>query len=154
MFKRILAPTDFSMPAEAALQRAVELADGSGAELHLLHVVTPQVYYTEIPEILPPIEDFTNRVIESSRARLEKQVKALQKRKGGLSITSHVEESRGSVASTICEFADKIDADLILIASHGHSGLAHLLLGSTSEQVVRHANKELFIFRAEQAPSA
>lgn len=151
MFRKILAPTDFSTPAEAALKRAMELADASGAELHLLHVVTPQVYYSELPEaMLPPMEDFTDQIIEGSKTRLAKQVEALQKQKGAISITAHVKEAAGSVAVTICEFADELDADLILIASHGRSGLMHLLMGSTSEQVVRHAKRDLFIFRSEE----
>lgn len=153
MFKRILAPTDFSTPAEAALLRATELADASGAELHLLHVVTPQIYYAELPEaMLPPIEDFTDQIIEGAQTRLARQVELLKKQKSGLSITAHVQQSGGSVAATVCDFAETIDADLILIASHGRSGLMHLLMGSTSEQIVRHAKRDLFIFRAEDAP--
>ena len=135
--KRIVAPTDFSRHSELSLEAAVELAGKFSAELHVLHIVVPQIYQSEMPEMRrPPVEDLTQDMLAAARRRMDQWRQAAPK---GLGLKTHVIESTRKEDTAICDFAEKQDADLIVIGSHGHTGLMHLLLGSTAEQVVRHA---------------
>jgi len=143
--QRIVAPTDFSRHSELALEAAVELAEKFGAELHPLHIVVPQIYQSEMPEMmLPPVEDLTEDMLAAGRRRMADWQKTAPK---GLRLTTHVIESTRKEDMAICAFAEEQAADLIVIGSHGHTGLAHLLLGSTAEQVVRHAHCPVLVVK-------
>jgi len=136
-YNRILAPTDFSESGTQAVHTAAEFARKFHAELHVLHIVAPYVYYNEMPEMMmPPIEDFTEELVASGNKRLESLAAELGK---DLRIFTHLEESIERPAATICRFAGELPADLIVIGSHGHTGLMHVLLGATAEHVVRQA---------------
>lgn len=134
-YKNILVPTDFSESADQAVHTAAEMARRFKAELHILHVMAPHVHYVETPEMmLPPLEDFTEEV----RASNNEKLKALAKEAGAkLQVHTYLEESAEHAAGVICAFARRLPADLIVIGSHGHTGLLHVLLGSTAERVVR-----------------
>ncbi len=143
--QRIVAPTDFSRHSELSLEAAVELAEKFGAELHVLHIVVPQIYQSEMPEMmLPPMEDLTKEMLAAARRRMDKWRKGAPK---GLNLETHVIESTRKEDIAICEFAEQNAADLIVIGSHGHTGLAHLLLGSTAEHVVRHAHCPVLVVK-------
>jgi len=136
-YHTILAPTDFSDPATAAVQAAAELAGQYRAELHLLHIVAAQVYYAEMPEMMmPPMEDITKQMLAGGEKKLKKLADELG---GKIDVHTHIEESAVRPADAICETGGRIKADLIVIGSRGHTGLMHLLLGSTAERVVREA---------------
>jgi len=136
-YTRILAPTDFSEPGNRAVFEAAELARTFQAELHLLHIVAPQAFYSEMPEVvMPPLEDITAELIQAGR----QQMQALADKIGeDVRVSIHLEESVERPAHAICHFAGQLPADLIVIGSHGHTGLMHVLLGSTAEYVVREA---------------
>ncbi|HXH65006.1 MAG TPA: universal stress protein [Mariprofundaceae bacterium] len=143
--KRIVVPTDFSPHGRHAVASALEYARLFKAELHVLHVVVPQVYQSEMPEMMmPPVEDFTEDRLEAARKRLREWQKTMP---GDVDIQTHVIESTKNADDAICEFADSMDADLIVIGSHGHTGLMHMLLGSTAEQVVRHAKCPVLVVK-------
>lgn len=137
-YNNILVPTDFSEPSDQAVHTATELARRFKAELHILHVMAPRIHYVETPEVmLPPLEDFT----EDLRAANHEKLEALAKEAGAkLQVHTYLEESSEHTAGTICAFARRLPADLIVIGSHGHTGLLHILLGSTAERVVREAH--------------
>jgi universal stress protein A len=137
MVKRIVAATDLSPHGKLALATAAEYAQVFKAELHVLHVVVPQVYQSEMPEMMmPPVDDFTEERLEAARRRLHDWQQGMP---ADLNVQTHVIESVRNADNAICEFADSMAADLVVIGSHGHSGLMHMLLGSTAEHVVRHA---------------
>ena len=143
--QRIVAPTDFSRHSELSLEAAVEMAQRFGAELHVLHIVVPQIYQSEMPEMMmPPFEDLTEDMLAAARRRMDTWRQGVPK---GLKLETHVIESTRKEDIAICEFAGKQAADLIVIGSHGHTGLAHLLLGSTAEQVVRHAKCPVLVVK-------
>ena len=143
--QRIVAPTDFSRHSELSLEAAVEMAQRFGAELHVLHIVVPQIYQSEMPEMMmPPFEDLTEDMLGAARRRMDTWRQGVPK---GLKLETHVIESTRKEDIAICEFAGKQAADLIVIGSHGHTGLAHLLLGSTAEQVVRHAKCPVLVVK-------
>ena len=143
--KRIVAPTDFSRHSELSLDAAVDLAEKFGAELQALHVVVPQIYQSEMPEMMmPPVEDLTEDMLTATRRRMEHWRQTAPK---GLKLATHVIESTRKEDIAICDFAEKQAADLIVIGSHGHTGLMHLLLGSTAEHVVRHAHCPVLVVK-------
>lgn len=134
---RVLAPTDFSEAGNRAVHAAAEVAQRFDADLHVLHIVSPQVYYMEMPEMmLPSLEDFTAEMRASGERRLKDLANELGRAER---VHTHVQESAERPATAICAFAGGMAVDLIVIGSHGHTGLMHLLLGATAEHVVREA---------------
>jgi nucleotide-binding universal stress UspA family protein len=135
-FTRILVPTDFSAPSDAALVTAKELAARFGASLHLIHVLEDPyavaAYSADALGYLPPgIKDSWQRDAEQ---RLDALL-TLDER-AELMATTKVLFS-GSAAREIVEHAQNNQIDLIVMGTHGRGGLAHLLLGSVAERVVR-----------------
>jgi len=133
----ILAPVDTSEPAKEAARDAADLAIRYDAELHLLQVVTPQLIYAEWPELVMPPEDLTTEMLAQCRrhlADLAAELTAL-----GAAVSQHCEESAMRPFAAINHFAADLPADMLVIGSHGRTGLRHALLGSTAEKVVRKA---------------
>ncbi len=134
--RRILVPTDFSKNSENALRYAVAFADKFAAELHLLHVVQDLALF--IPDTVavspiaaPPVDQLTAAVREG----LLKVV-----REHGLEGRPVCPEVREGVPfHEIIRYAKDKDVDLIVMGTHGRTGLAHVLLGSVTEKVVRKA---------------
>ena len=134
--RRILVPTDFSKSSANALTYAAAFAEKFGAEILLLHVVQDLALF--IPEAVlvapppaPPVEQFA----AAARTALERVITDLQR--PGLAIRPEVVE--GTPYEEIVRFARERDVDLIVIGSHGRSGLAHILLGGVTDKVVRRA---------------
>jgi nucleotide-binding universal stress UspA family protein len=134
--RRILAPTDFSDSSAPAVRYAAELADKFAAELVLLHVV--QDLALVLPDaVMPtpmPSADLT-QLIDAGRTGLANQIAAL----GLARLNPRAEVRVGSPYAEIDAAAKDLGADLICVSTHGRTGLAHLLLGSVAEKVVRHA---------------
>jgi nucleotide-binding universal stress UspA family protein len=135
--KTILAPTDFSPHAEGALRYAASLAERLGATLHLLHVL-PDVVVPVGPDptltpSLPP-EYYTETEQQSLQALRE-----LLKPTWGQIPDSEVAVRWGNPVDGIVAYATDQKIDLIVIATHGRTGLSHVLLGSVAERIVREA---------------
>ena len=124
--RHILAPTDFSEHATQAVTTAFELAQTFGAKLSLLHVIEVPVYAIEVALPLEDLERDARRAL----ARLLPEAAA-----------AHVDVTRlvdmGVPYQKIVEMATAEEVDLIVMATHGHTGLSHLVLGSVAERVVR-----------------
>ena len=132
--RRILFPTDFSEPAKEAQKYAMALADRFGAELHLLHVV---------PEVAMPLPDSTNAWTLPA-ADLKLQVEAAERQLLHDLGPDWAEERRtvhtavvGNAVEEIVKYAREHEIGLIVIGTHGRTGLSHLLLGSVAEKLVR-----------------
>ncbi len=134
---RVLVPVDFSEPSEAAIACATTLAQQFGARVDLLHVIDDPMMLgswegdLERPERRMVLEDLSS----SARHRLESQARDLSGR--GLDVRIHVRPGRAVPA--ILEMAAEAASDLIIMGTHGRSGVAHLLMGSVAEQIVRAA---------------
>ncbi|MFA9461112.1 universal stress protein [Thiohalorhabdus sp. Cl-TMA] len=144
--RRILAPVDQSEPAHYAARSAAELAIRFQAELHLLHVVTPQLIYAEWPELVMPPEDLTEEMLEQCRRYLDQLEEELTAQ--GASVIVHCEESAMRPFAAINQFARDLPADMIVIGSHGRTGLRHALIGSTAEKVVRKAASPVLVVKS------
>jgi universal stress protein A len=134
-FRRILHPTDFSRASAPALRRAVALAKACRAPLLLLHVMTPPSPF--IAEDAPPssyLELLT--LARRSATRRLAAVLARVKREPVRAKSIFVE---GVPASEIFRAARRAHADLIVMGTHGRTGVSRLFLGSVAERVVREA---------------
>jgi universal stress protein A len=133
--RRILFPTDFSEPAEYAWPYALTFAQEFGAEVHLLHVVAPPPRLTEAYTVTFDPEATVQALMVEASASLDGQVEAAKSR--GLIFRREVRV--GVDYREIIDYTTKHDIDLIVMATHGRTGLAHVLLGSVAEKVVRKA---------------
>lgn len=133
----IVCPTDFSKTASRAVDYAAALADSFGARLVLLHV---------IPELNYPLRSFG---MASSFPQLQKELHerardALKKRAGEIKdkasdLNVEIDLRDGDAHEVVLAAAKERNADMIVMGTHGHTGLKHALLGSTAEKVVRMA---------------
>lgn len=129
---RILLPTDFSEYSGAATKYACGLAEQYNAELHLLHVF--ETHETADPEFKGVV-----------RGRLEEFLKPGWEE--GRKVIKTTAE--GATFLEIIRYARKHDIDLIVMGTHGRSGLAHVLMGSVAERVVRKASCPVLVVRPE-----
>jgi nucleotide-binding universal stress UspA family protein len=148
--KRILVPTDFSDPSAEALGTAIALAKEAGAAVDLVHVAV------EASFALPPPIDVATVPIDMARV-MERVTDGLR-----------VEEARVRAAGLHCETAMLVGrpdaeivaratatgAELIVMGTHGRSGLAHALLGSVAERVVQHSLCPVLIVPKRDSSSA
>jgi len=133
-FKTILVATDFSPTSEHALEYARELARSFGSTLHLLHVVPDPVLASAWSEAYA--YDLT-ALGERFRKYAERQLAEKARAIGDVTLTT--EALVGSPAATIVAAAEDRSADLIVMGTHGRTGVTHLFMGSIAERVVRTA---------------
>lgn len=134
---RILVPIDFSAGSLRALDYAVGLSETLGGEIEALLVVEA-IHLSNPASILGPGKTLRNLVDEQCRAA-EADLVELERDYAGRGTTVRTRLEIGSPADTICTVATKDRADLIVMATHGRTGLSHLILGSVAEHVLRAA---------------
>ena len=135
--ERILFPTDFFRCADQALDEALYLARRYGAELHMFHAI---VLHAEDPH--NPAHHFPD--VEAIQARLEElahtDMEAVLAEHEATGIVIRQVHARGiSAAGAILEYAEENAADLIVMGTHGRTGIRRAVIGSVAEYVVRHA---------------
>jgi universal stress protein A len=147
--RRILVPLDFSPPSDQALQYAAALAEEFAASVVLLHVVEErlvtgplpaEVYLGELPKVR---ED----LVKEAQTRLMKCLETLNAQ----GITATGEVLVGGPSQVILDQAVNKGVDLIVMGTHGRTGLTHLLIGSVAERVIRHAPCPVFVVRERKA---
>jgi nucleotide-binding universal stress UspA family protein len=148
---RILLATDGSEEAELAALRAVDLADATDSELHVVHVGVVPIFLKSYPGTLGYDRKLYEQIEEVSRELLRKQswrVKAA----GGTVAGAHLR--MGAVDLEIVALAEELGADLIVIGSRGLGGVRRALMGSVSDSVVRHAHCPVLVVRPEKEQAA
>jgi nucleotide-binding universal stress UspA family protein len=140
----ILVPVDFSWPSKKALQYAVPFAEQFGAKITLLFVAEPRVVPAELGFIPPAFQedDFIHKSIERLN---ELAAQAMPER-----VLEKTLVGSGVPFQEITESARGLKSDLIILATHGHAGWKHALLGSTAERVVRHAPCPVLVVRENE----
>lgn len=135
--KTVLVPCDFSEDSFTALDVALQLV-AAPADVHVLHVL-PELSPLEPGEIWDTIDDKsrTDHALQAIRDRLSDAKYA------GVTIDVRF----GTPGYAIAEYAKETSADLIVMPSHGRTGLAHMLLGSVAERVVRLAHCGVLVLR-------
>jgi universal stress protein A len=137
MFTRILVPTDFSESSDAALDHARAIADKFHSTLHVLHVIDPNFETAALSSEAyfgHPMGNY-ELLVADAQSKLSHRVYPADRARYGAT----TEVMTGMSADTIVDFADDQQIDLIVMGTHGRTGLAHLLMGSVAEQVVRKA---------------
>jgi nucleotide-binding universal stress UspA family protein len=141
----ILVPIDFSVHSKNALKYAIPLAEQFGASLHLVFVVEPTVYAADLgfgQVVLPGIE-------EELREKGAEELQALIEREIGERVVATCVVRTGSPHQEILTEAEEKHVDMIVVATHGHSGVEHMLFGSTADRIVRHAKCPVLTIRPE-----
>jgi nucleotide-binding universal stress UspA family protein len=135
-FKKILYPTDFSESSLEALKYAVSFARDFKARLVLLHVVNEQIFSEglSLPRVAAP-----EALEQELASEAERQLKAILPAGERAGLDSEMVILRGMPFLEIVRYAKDNDVDLIVIGTHGRSGLEHVIFGSTAERVVRKA---------------
>lgn len=135
--QNVLVATDFSEPSETALTYGRDFARAFGARLHVLHVVDSLSARTTAGESYAmDLAGLQRQVEERARERLETLVREDDRRELG---AVPVLRTSSSPALAIVEYAKEAGIDLIVVGTHGRSGVSHLLMGSVAERVVRTA---------------
>lgn len=135
--KTIVAAVDFSNATPGVLGMAGKLAKAFGAQLHLIHIIEPQVPFTAYgftPEEFPAMPVYDTEI----RKRAEQKLKSLRDELGDLpGVNTQLVD--GSPLHATIDYVKQVNADFIVLGSHGHGVVASLLLGSVAEGMVRKA---------------
>jgi len=133
--KNVLVATDFSEPSDAALMYGRELASRFGATLHVLHAV-PNIYIGTLgaENYVALAPDLQGQIEDDARRRVDELV-VDSDRSGPATIKAIVTSS--APALSIVDYARDHNIDVIVIGTHGRGALAHLMMGSVAERVVR-----------------
>ncbi len=144
MMRRILHPSDFSPASSAALRKAIEMAKASRGQLLIAHVLSPVVPVAGEGYISPKVYD---EIAASSRTWAQKKLAKLlaQVKKAGVRTSGTLLE--GIAHEQIVRFARSKRADVIVMGTHGRSGLAKLFLGSVAGRVVAAATSPVLTVR-------
>jgi nucleotide-binding universal stress UspA family protein len=132
--KRILVATDFSEQAGRALEAAIALASRSQAELHLVHALEVALPLFEPYAVVLPAD-----WIGEARRLAQEKLEEAQARVKARGLSGSVQIGDVPAAHAIAEHARAIGADLVVLGTHGHTGLKHVLLGSVAERTVEYA---------------
>jgi nucleotide-binding universal stress UspA family protein len=133
--KRILIPTDFSETANLALEHAVNLARLVDAQITLLHVVTTFAFRVNLPEF-DLDESQTNKLSGVVGSKLS-SIAAEISEKYGIKVNTLV--TSGRIREEVVKISDEIDADIIILGTHGVSGLKEFFMGSNAFRIVSEA---------------
>jgi universal stress protein A len=148
----ILVPVDFSPHAEYAFTYATRLAERFGAKLALLYVVddsfvtggwSSEIYVSNVPELM-----------ENLIADADRRLATLKASAAALGLTAETTVIRGRPAHAIVEHAKNGGFDLIVIGTHGRTGVSHVVMGSVAERVLRKAPCPVLTVRGTEAVEA
>jgi universal stress protein A len=142
--RKILVPIDFSGRSKEALPYAALYAEQFRASICLVHVVEPAPFMSDLQDV--PIALSDKQVAQKARTDLE----ALAVEELAPAIPVEQVVRTGKPYYEIIEAAKELKADLIILSTHGYTGLKHTLLGSTAERVVRHAHCPTLVVRKSE----
>lgn len=146
--RQILLPTDFSGCANYALPYAAAIARATHARILCVHVVeplVPAVGYTGLADPMP-IADISEQLEDSAEREFPRLTDCDELT--GLDVEEII--VHGDAAAEIVRVAGENEADLIVISSHGRTGLGRMIFGSTAEAVVRHAGCPVLVVKPPQ----
>lgn len=137
LIERVLFPTDFSKYSDYALDYALDFAEKYGAELIILHVASPPAYpmspETFIPDYSP--EKIAEQIEREAEEKIDQMIK--ERVKGRVACRKIV--LTGTAFKEIVDTVKELGVNLIVMATHGRTGLSYVFMGSVAEKVVRKA---------------
>jgi nucleotide-binding universal stress UspA family protein len=148
MYDRIVVPIDGSECSGRALDEAIDVAMGTHARLLVLHIAEcPMPYagldgaYLDPTLLMPPIKEAANQLLSQAVARVQA---------AGVTVESQLVESyAGRTVDRILDAVRKFGADLVIVGSHGRSGVSRFLLGSVSDGLIRTSPVPVLVVRGE-----
>jgi len=148
-FKRILVPVDFTRHSDEALRVATDMARRYHASLTLVHVLDPLDYAVAEYESEP------NERRRAALSEIDKGLDAAKRQAESSGIGNvRVQSIEGGVSDGIVDFARRTDCDLIVMGTHGRTGIKRAMLGSVAEAVVRRAECPVLTVKAEKGTEA
>lgn len=151
MFKRILVPLDGSVRAERALPLAAQLARASGGSLLLVqvvHIPTEYGMYAAAPVAIAPA------MVDADRVEAEGYLRHVKEREEVAGLTVETDVIIGLPAQDLLDEIAERQVDMVVMCSHGRTGLARWVLGSVAEQISRYAQVPVFVVRDQDSPFA
>ena len=127
MYQNILIPTDGSEGVEKAVEQGLSLAEAYDATVHALYVIEP-VYSADYG---------TNQIIDALQAEGERATEAIEEQSEQRGISATTAVRTGAPHRQILDYVDENDVDLVVMGTHGRTGIGRYLLGSVTEKVVR-----------------
>lgn len=140
--ERILVPIDFSESSLKTLEEAVEFNRPYGAELIVMFAVERSYY--ESPLLVPE----SGALLEHQARAAEEKLEEICRNLGVRGVRCRTLVEFGAAYQAIVDAAKKVEASLIVISTHGRTGLAHVLIGSVVERVVQHASCPILLLRS------
>lgn len=140
--EKILLSTDFSDYSLSAAEYATHLAKVNGAELHLLHVIEKTPPILTIRSLDLSAEKIVSSIQQEAEENLATVISGLEK-DSGLKIKGQI--ARGLDFQEIVGYSEKNDIDMIVLATHGRTGVLHTLLGSVAEKVIRYSKVPVLV---------
>jgi nucleotide-binding universal stress UspA family protein len=141
--RSILVPIDFSEHSQKALRYALAFATQFDAEVTLVHIVEQMVYPGDW--MYPPLA-----VTDFATEKREQMIERLQALDAGSGVSTQHIVRLGRAWQEVIEIAREQKTDLIILATHGYTGLKHVLLGSVAEKIIRHAPCPVLSVRPEE----
>jgi nucleotide-binding universal stress UspA family protein len=152
LIRRILVPTDFSEHSQRATEYALSLAERMGASVDLLHVWEPPAIMESETLVMVP-GDPGAQLEMVGLAQAGRLLNAWTERYQSSPVPLHVHLERGPAADTIIRFAQG-GYDLVVMGTHGRTGLARLFMGSVAQKVAARASCPVLTVHGTQAPEA
>lgn len=143
MYDQVLVPTDGSTASEEAIERAIDLAKQYDATLHALYVVDSGTYAS--------LEAGTDIVVDELRAEGTEAVEAIAERAEDAGVPAEPTVETGVVHRSIVDYVDTEGIDLVVMGTHGRTGVGRVLLGSVAEKVIRTASAPVMTVRSNDA---
>ena len=161
MYQKVLVALDSSSMRSTVFHQALDLAQATGADLMLLHVLSafeegsPGVPLRSYHTYYPVLDESTWEAYQHRWEAYEQsgidQLKREQQTAADAGVNAEFTQTSGEPPRTICEVAKNWGADLIVVGSHGRKGLSELLLGSVSNYVMHHAPCSVLVLHANKA---
>jgi universal stress protein A len=146
--KKILVPTDFSVYADNALKQAIDIAKQNKAKIYLFHVIDDGFQQCALDYCLDEavVEKITKDSIVNAKEKLQQEIKKITEDHSDIEITSDAQ--RGIPYEEIVKKQKELNIDLIVIASHGKTGILKNLMGGVVEKVMRNAKCPVLLIRS------
>ena len=143
MYDRVLVPTDGSTASEGAIEHAIDLATQYDATVHALYVVDVGTYSS--------LEAGTDMVVDELQAEGTEAVEAVAAQADDAGVVAETAVETGIVHRSIVDYVDGEDIDLVVMGTHGRTGVGRVLLGSVAENVIRTASAPVMTVRSNEA---
>src|SRR4051812_2571395 len=149
--KHLLVATDLSPIADAALERAIAFAARDGAKITLAYA---EHHYVPTPGMSLPETEALANLEASQRGAADEALEERRQEARDAGVTAEVVARRGNPDDVIPELAEEVGADLVVIATHGRTGIRRFLLGSVAEHVVRRSPVSVLVTRGTTVESS